>query len=220
MRTACLAAFAFAISPICLSAQDVQVNAGTYHNCGLTGTARAERVVELNKLKNRATAPTSDDIHPDIDAAWIMQPSKDDTDRFDVHAGATIRLYVTDVKVGGVETVNCGATDPKYRDTHIEGNAEGPDYSGQPMIVEVTPRWRAAMVAAGTDWSTDQLKSDLVGNWVEFTGWMMEDEEHRGSAENTVDTVRHRPGTTPNIWRQTTWEIHPVTSMQIVTGPR
>jgi hypothetical protein len=199
-------------------AQDVHVNAGTYHNCGLTGDAKAEGVFELNKLKNRAAAPTT--LHDGIDAKWMMQPSDDDTNRFDESWAATIRLFVTDAKVGGVETVNCHASDPRYRDTHIEGNAVGPSYTGRPIIVEVTPRWRAAMKTAGTDWSTDQLKADLVGHWVEFTGWLLEDAEHRGNAENTVNTVNHRPGTTPNIWRQTTWELHPVTSIRIVDGPQ
>src|SRR5258707_4465006 len=124
-------------------AQDAHVNAGTYHSCGLTGDAKATNVFDLNKLKNRATTPTS--INATVDAAWMMQPSQDDTGRFDESWAATIRLFVTDAKVGGVETVNCHATDPRYRDTHIEGNAVGATYTGQPMIVEVTPRWRATM---------------------------------------------------------------------------
>ena len=90
----------------------------------------------------------------------MMQPSQDDTGRFDESWAATIRLYVTDAKVGGVETVNCHATDPRYRDTHIEGNAVGPSYTGQPMIVEVTPRWRAvraALLGNRTDRRAGQL---------------------------------------------------------------
>jgi hypothetical protein len=209
---------ALALSSSSAVAQDVQVNGGTYHKCGVNGDAKAARVFELDAKKNRAVMPTT--FHDAITATWIMQPSKDDTGRFDGAWAARIRLYVTNAKPGGKESVNCHATDPQYRDTHIEGNAVGASYQGQPMIVEVTPRWRAAMKTAGADWSTAALKADLVGHWVEFTGWMLEDTEHRQNSANAHLTVKHKAGTTPNIWRQTTWELHPVTSICVVSGPQ
>jgi hypothetical protein len=198
-------------------AQDVHVNAGTYHQCGLKGDAKAVRVFELNRMKNRATPPPT--FHEAITAKWMMQPSNDDTGRFNTDWAARIRLYVTDVKKGGVETVNCHSTDVRFMDTHIEGNAFGPTYHGEPMIVEVSPRWRAAMKTNGVDWSTAGLNAALVGHWVEFEGWLLEDAEHRGNSENAESTVTHRPGSTPNIWRRTTWELHPVTSIRVVSGP-
>src|SRR5947207_2408752 len=84
-------------------------------------------------LKNRAKPPAVGDIRPDITAAWIMQPTTDDRGRFNEGEAVTIRLFVTTVKDGGDETVNCGETHAPWIDTHIEGNAEGPGYSGEPM---------------------------------------------------------------------------------------
>ncbi len=123
-----------------------------------------------------------------------LKPSTDDTGRFNNTDAATIRIYVTDVKVGGIETSNCHAKDKRYRDTHIEGNAIGPSYDGQPMIVEVTPRWRAAMKANGVDWSTATLHHTLIGHWIEVAGWLVEDTEHRTNSINATGTVKPQGG--------------------------
>lgn len=217
-RALFLALAAAVASP--LRAQNVQVNPGRYRNCVPAGTAKASNMRALNVLKNRATFPAAASIRHDVTAVWIMSPSKDDSGRFDHNDAVTIRLFVTNVKPGGIETSNCGVKAVPNIDTHIEGNATGPDYKGEPMIVEVTPRWRAAMRTAGEDWSTPALKAQLVGHWVEFTGWLFEDEEHRVNAVNTHDAVKHKAGGHPDIWRQTTWEVHPVTAMRVVTGPQ
>lgn len=110
--------------------------------------------------------------------------------------------------VGGVETVNCKATDALFRDTHIEiAQTLGAD-STKRVIVEVTPRWRAEMKALGVDWTTPGLKS-LIGKRVKFRGWLLFDVEHRSQAKNTAPT-------NPKDWRATVWELHPVTSFVIV----
>lgn len=178
--------------------------AGTFHQCGLTGTAQPARVRALNVLKNRSVQPHR--INAAITAAAIAAPGQDLT-RFSADDGAVIRLFVTRVKVGGIESVNCGATAAQWRDTHIEGNAVGAHYGGQPIIVEVTPRWRAAAQLAGDDWSTHGLQT-LVGHWVTFTGWIFVDGEHTQNAQNTNPTGRA-------LWRQTVVELHPVTLIAV-----
>jgi hypothetical protein len=117
---------------------------------------------------------------------------------------------VTDVRVGGKETTNCEATDPKYRDTHIRiaRTADAPD--NQRVVIEVTPRWRQAMAAAGTDWSTSALAVTLVGHKVRVRGWMLFDKEHAQESENI------NPGN-PKNWRATVWEIHPITVLEVLS---
>ena len=88
---------------------------------------------------------------------------------------------------------------------HSDGSAR--------MIVEVTPRWRYIMRERGADWSTRALRDQFLGRWVRVRGWMLFDTEHRAESENTV------PGRAAN-WRATAWEIHPVTSMEVVARPR
>jgi hypothetical protein len=137
-----------------------------------------------------------------------LAPGADES-RFDATRGAVLEGIVVAVRVGGIETVNCKATDSLYRDTHIELAAAAGAPAIRRVIVEVTPRWRAAMKAAGVDWSTGGLQS-LIGKRVRFRGWLLFDSEHRSESENTA------PGNATN-WRATAWEIHPVTSFTIVS---
>jgi len=184
-----------------------------YHGCGMEGDARSESVRELNRLKNRYTAPAADQINPAVTLAAMLAPGYD-ASRWTTSYGAVVIGYVHDVKVGGIETVNCQARDPRFRDTHIELVLD-PMNSGSTkrVIVEVTPRWRAIMAAKGIDWSTRALRDKFLGRWVKVTGWMLFDMEHQGQAENTA------PGR-PRDWRATAWEIHPVTAIAVVPRPR
>ena len=82
----------------------------------------------------------------------------------------------------------------------------------QRVIVEVTPRWRAIMTEQGADWSTRALRDRLLGRWIKVTGWMLFDAEHQNESENTA------PGRERN-WRATAWEVHPITSIEVVQRP-
>lgn len=84
---------------------------------------------------------------------------------------ATVQGYVADVKVGGVESVDCHTKDPIDRDTHIELTLtpNDPDEATH-VIMEVTPRWRALMNQRGSDWSTSALRRALLGRWIEVNG--------------------------------------------------
>jgi len=62
------------------------------------------------------------------------------------------------------------------------------------------------------DWSTDTLRRQFKGKWVEVTGWLLFDTAHIKQAENT------NPGHNGN-WRATCWEIHPVTKISMLDAP-
>ena len=184
-----------------------------YRNCALAGNpspngANPVALRALNVARNRFHAPADSDMDPSFTLNGLLRTGADDT-RFDAAKAGQIEGIVVDVKVGGVETVNCKATDPTFRDTHIEIA----DHAGAPaterVIVEVTPRWRAAMQAQGVDWSTTGLQS-LIGKRVQFRGSQLFDAEHRGQARNTAPA-------NASDWRATAWELHPVTSFVIVS---
>jgi SH3-like domain-containing protein len=183
-----------------------------YHNCPDTGVVspkapNRDALITLNHLKNRRTAPKDADIDPSFTLANLLKPGADDN-RFDVNKAAQLEGYVIDVLVGGVETVNCKATDPLFRDTHIEiATTLGAD-STRRVIVEVTPRWRAEMQSLGVDWTTAGLQA-LKGKRVRFRGWQLFDVEHRSQAKNTAPN-------NPKDWRATVWEIHPITSFVVI----
>jgi hypothetical protein len=119
--------------------------------CALEGDARSPRVQRLNELKNRAAIPLPRDIDSTVTMQALLAPGSD-AGRFNTRRAATISGYVADVKVGGVETVNCHADLPADRDTHIELTLEpnNPD-EAKHVIVEVTPRWRAELAQHGDD---------------------------------------------------------------------
>lgn len=178
--------------------------AGTFHQCGLTGTAKPQRVKDLNLLKNRSVQPTI--INTAITAAALIAPGAD-TDRWSTDDGAEIDAYVVNIKPGGAESVNCQATDPKWKDTHIELGLTRDAPANARIVVEITPRWRAAQAAVGVDWSTATLRK-LIGQRVTVRGWMFFDGEHVNAAETTHPHGAHN-------WRATAWEIHPITAIEV-----
>jgi hypothetical protein len=183
-----------------------------YDGCQAVGVAKIEEVKQLNLLKNRETTPAAGRIDQNVTLSALTQPGED-SGRWDSSRAATITGYVVDVKVGGIETCNCKKTDPGHRDTHIElledPNDDAPE---RRVIVEVTPRWRPKMLEQGTDWSTDALKTSLIGQWVTVTGWLLFDSEHKGQSFNTAPDG-------DSDWRATAWELHPITSLELTVGP-
>jgi hypothetical protein len=185
----------------------------TFNGCGMEGDASSPAVSELNLLKNRYTSPEPQQIDPRLTLAAMLEPG-DDRARWNDHRAAEITGYVWDVKVGGVETVNCRAADPPDRDTHIELVLDPMNSSeDHRVIVEVTPRSRALAEQRGEDWSTPALRDHFHGRWVRVRGWLLFDTEHRDQSLNTA------PGRSRD-WRATAWEIHPVTSLEVVDRPR
>lgn len=183
-----------------------------FGGCALDGDAQSQPLETLNRLKNRYTPPTANEMNPQVTLNAILAPGND-LSRWNESQAAEITGYVVAIKPGGSETVNCHAKDPAHTDTHIElalniGDTEGIKH----MIVEVTPRGRAIMAAKGMDWSTTNLQKTLTGKRVKVTGWMMVDRQHCNASENT------NPGK-PNNWRATCWEIHPVTGLAQAPQP-
>jgi hypothetical protein len=201
-----IALVALIAAPIPLPAQE------TYNECGMAGSSVGAKGRALNRLKNRYAAPGPADMDTAVTLTALLEPG-DDRTRWKEQRGATVVGYVRDAKPGGIETSNCLAADRRFRDTHIELVLDPMNAAALPVIVEVTGRWRAMMAARGIDWSSRTLRRQIVGRWVRVTGWLMFDSEHAGAADNTAPG-RHRN------WRATAWEIHPITAMEVVPGPR
>jgi len=168
----------------------------------------------LNRLKNRSAEPRDADVDGGVTLAAMLAPSSNDAGRFAETKAAEITGFVFRVIPGGrSETTNCRKGDPVHRDTHIELTNSPTDTAEiQRVIVEVTPRWRAGLKGDGTDWSTATLQQTIERRWIKVRGWLLFDTEHKAQAENT------NPGGTKN-WRATAWEIHPITSMLVVSQP-
>jgi len=189
------------------------VDMDVFNDCPMEGDAVKQNVRQLNLLKNRYSFPQSSDFNHDITLQKLLNPGND-ANRWNTYQAAEITGYIYDVKPGGVETCNCKTKDIEKRDTHIE-MVLNPMQSGstQRVIVEVTPRFRKLMSDKNINWTTRGIRDAFLGRWVKVQGWMFFDSEHDDEAENT------NPGR-PRNWRGTAWEIHPVTSMEVVQKPK
>ncbi len=175
-----------------------------FSDCDVHGSARVERPeYRLNVYKNRYKFPRKSDFVAGISLRQLLESSSEHD--FPIDKAIILTGYVYDVKMGGVETCNCKATDQDHRDTHIEltpdANHTTPEYR---LIVEVTPRVRTLLAMKGEDWSTSELKERLIGRRVKVAGWLFYDEEHESQS------VANRPNGARN-WRASCWEVHPVT---------
>jgi hypothetical protein len=188
-------------------------NLEVLNGCGIEGDASSSAVRRLNLLKNRYAAPEPHQLDPSVTLAAMLEPG-DDRARWNDHRAAEITGYVLGVKVGGVETVNCHAKESSERDTHIELVLDPMNSTeDRCVIVEVTPRIRVLAEERGEDWSTPALRDHFHGRWVRVRGWLLFDAEHESQSLNTA------PGR-PRDWRATAWEIHPVTSLEVIDRPR
>src|SRR2546428_1889015 len=87
---------------------------GAFPGCPARGDAVTSGVHARNRLKNRVAAPVAQDIDSAVTLSALLAPG-DDRGRWSERMAATIVGYVRDVKVGGVETVNCFAKTPDHR---------------------------------------------------------------------------------------------------------
>jgi hypothetical protein len=169
---------------------------------------RGRKEYVLNEYKNRYSFPKEEDFRRNVTLDQLLT-SGDET-LFSMAEAVSITGYVYKVKVGGVETCNCKDKEEAHRDTHIELTPDAEHTSAEyRLIVEVTPRMRALMGVKGVDWSTGELKEQLTGHRVKVDGWLFYDEEHESQAYAT------RPDGRRN-WRASCWELHPVTSIEVL----
>ena len=178
-------------------------------DCGVHGNAKPNRSeYTLNEKKNRYSFPKKSDYITEISLGDLI--TSGDESRYPTNKAVILTGYVYNVKNGGVETCNCKTKEPAYRDTHIELTPDNKHTSPEfRLIVEVTPRIRTIMASKGIDWSTETLKSILIGHNIKVSGWLFYDEEHKGQAFASAHAGNH-------CWRASCWEVHPVTYIKVL----
>jgi len=178
--------------------------------CPPEGTAKSLRNQKQNQLKNRISTPQTGDIDKEVTFAKLREPG-DDTHRWSSGLAGTIEGYCRSAQGTQGETCNCGKTAARLVDTHFE-IVSGSNDNAQPVIAEVTPVWRFIHKHFGLeDWSSKALGAKYEGHKVRITGWLFFDEIHASQADNTHP---NDPG--HNNWRATCWEIHPITSIEVI----
>ncbi|MFN4985468.1 MAG: hypothetical protein ACK5GI_04905 [Ignavibacteria bacterium] len=182
-----------------------------FDTCGMEGSAVRSDVRTLNQKKNRFDVPTDKQVNRSVDFVTLLT-SREHPTSFREGDAVEITAYIEEIKLGAIESVNCGSKDPWHRDAHIELTIN-PMQTGVKehlLIAEITPRLRQLMKERGVDWSQQALVDKFKGRWVKVRGWAfydaMHDDESAGSGGS-------------RIWRGSPWEIHPVTSIEVTTRP-
>jgi len=175
-------------------------------NCPSMGIAITGRAREHHRLKNRTAFPQPADFDPKVTLDALLQRG-DDRNRWSTDRAARVQGLVLDVSYAGTESANC--FNPCRRDIHIliANRKEAP--KSDQVVLEVTPNIRDWAAAQGIDWSEKTLKTQLIGRWCEFEGWLYFDVGHDEESENVA------PGN-PENWRGTPWEVHPVTRITVM----
>jgi hypothetical protein len=102
-------------------------------------------------------------------------------------------------QAGNSESTNCNATAAADTDWHIAFVREAGDPEQTSIVSEVTPRVRIAHPA----WTRKNLKPWMDSALpVRFSGWLLFDPEHKNHLGR---------------FRQTLWEIHPITKIEVST---
>ncbi len=192
------------------STKESSENKDVFNGCPPEGKTEIERYKALNILKNRYNLPAQSDFDMKVTLDKLLQRG-DDENRFSTDKAVNIQGYVFNVKSGGKETCNCNSTDKVFQDIHIElVPTENDEDPSDRVVVEVSPRLRDyTFNKLGISPTWNALKKYIKGQLVRVKGWLFYDKGHTNVAENT------NPGNKSN-WRGTAWEIHPITSIEIV----
>jgi len=174
--------------------------------CPAGGAAITPGGREFARLKNRSGAPKPQDFDESVSLEALLRPGED-RGRWSESRAGRIEGYVVEVVEGGVEAANCYSY--RQRDVHIHVAPRADAPRREWVVVEATPRARRRALEWGWDWRAATLRAELVGRRCRFEGWLLFDREHADESENIA------PGSRGN-WRATAWELHPVTSIEIL----
>jgi len=197
--------FVFMLSCVSIVAQPV------FDTCGMDGTAVRSDVRMLNQKKNRYDIPTDKQINRKVDFITMLV-ARDNPASFREGDAVEVVAYIETIKLGAIESVNCGSKDAWHRDAHIELSIN-PMQTGVKehlLIAEVTPRLRQIMRERGIDWSQQALVDRFQGRWVKIRGWAFYDALHDDESAGSGGS---------RVWRGSPWEIHPVTGIEVTARP-
>ena len=197
-----------------------------YRGCPACGTAKDAKHITLDVQKNRGIKVTNPQT---LTVADIRNPANN-KGKFSPSKKVSVTGFVASVDPGGMpENCNCTSKKPggrtDLRDVHINIVADPSEAGDQTkyVVVEFTPRWekKFGFDDSNYDAMRQLIESQLKGKRVKFSGWMLYDFIHENAAQSTRPNqpVCANFGDKNCNWRATPWEVHPVTSYEILTGP-
>ena len=133
---------------------------------------------------------------------------------------------------GPPETTNCASID--FHDWHLEIFEKPLDHppaigDPTPIVCEITPRTQNTIYSDKVrirELTAFLRLADMsyeptghAARKIRLTGYRLWDDEHNGGADVGTTVKRVTPNGYHNPWRQTAWEIHPVTKIDPVEPP-
>lgn len=189
--------------------QDPCATGSAFRDCQACGNAKSLKGKNLNVEKNR------DDPGSGFVTRTVPEVrKKSNNTKFTADMAIELTGYVVSVEKGGFkEGCNCGRAE--LRDLHINVAAQPNEKNNNRrfVIVEITPRWQEKLGFDNSNYTKmlAAANAKFKGKWVTFRGWMLFDGFHTSESEST------NPGGATN-WRATPWEVHPVTSFEVLPG--
>ena len=186
-----------------------QTGSGT---CGPDGVGDTE----TNHLKNRVDVPNANDYHEVTFSAVTTlprlpkgSPTRRNSPNWPNVApqitpleGAPIAVvgFIFSIKKQGAEGTNCSFTGANEVDWHVPLVSNASDDETTAIVVELTPRIRKEHLQ---HWTDANLTPSGSKPKFRISGWLMYDPNHPAHLGK---------------FRQTLWEIHPVTKIEVEQG--
>lgn len=170
------------------------------------GAMPREMLQELNKLKNRHSAPDGDQINREI-SFLSLYDATDDKNAFSDQDGVTVVGYLADAREEEGESCNCYSESDADHDIHVflSPTEDVQDRKIRDcIVVELTPYSRQLL----PEWTARYIKQNK-GHKVRVTGWLMHDAEHIGTSWASHPHSER-------LHRRNVWEIHPITNMELL----
>lgn len=165
---------------------------GSFHHCSDKGSPPQA----ANALKNRS-APVPEPGVTTI-AEIVALPITGRQIATTQAQGVQVEGYLLQMRQEGKESCNCGQLE--LHDFHL-WIADSPTAAkGERIVVEITPRWRAAN--KGWTRAVVQALANAKAK-VRVTGWPFLDPNHQDQVGKT---------------RATRWEVHPITKLEAYDG--
>lgn len=177
-------------------------NAKAQNPCDIYGSKKLQKFRTLDSLKNRNFSESGFD--PSLTLEAILNFKGDDTKVYNSSQYVSLTGYVILVKAGGSETCNCGSSNPKDKDIHIEIALHPKDKAVNAMVCEINRYTQSD----NPEFTLQQVRKKYLGKKVTIQGYLFLDAEHLQNAMTTNPTGKHN-------WRYSCWEIHPVMYMEL-----
>jgi len=172
--------------------------------CPKSGSATSQKAKQLNIAKNKTVAVSSTKTPTALSlASMITNTKEDDKDWFTTGDYIVTEGFLINAIEEGGESCNCEAADAtlKNGDVHMYLGLTKNAKPKNCIIIEITPAFKKK--------HPDYEKFLVLKKKIRVTGFLLYDYIHRKDALMTCTNCG-------KIWRNNSWEIHPITKIEIL----